>query len=100
MIIEIDAVESKFKEGGVVYSHDVDHNIVGAEDSLQAWESLDLSQDQKLYRLIFSYSVLSQLMLHTKKLKKIADQSAVNTLKRMTRRKGKKKKEEDHVNSS
>ena len=74
---------------------------MGAEDHLQAWESLDLSQDQKLYRLIFSYSMLSQLMLHIKKLKKIADQSAVNTLRRMTRREEKKQKEEeDHVNSS
>ncbi len=64
---------AQVQRGGVVYSHDVDHNIAGAEDCLQAWESLDLSQDQKLYRLIFSYSVLSQLMLHTKKLKKTAD---------------------------
>jgi hypothetical protein len=40
-------------------------------------------------------------MLYTKKLKKTADQSAVNILRRMTRREGKKKKkEEDHVNNS
>ena len=91
---------TQVQKGGVVYSHDIDHNIVRAENCLQAWESLDLSQDQKLYRLIFSYSVLSQLMLHTKKLKVIADQSAVNTLKRITRRKEKKKKKEDHVNNS
>ncbi len=85
----------------VVYAHDIDHNIVRAENCLQTWESLNLSQDQKLYRLIFSYFVLSQLMLHIKKLKKIADQSAVNTLRRMTRREEKKKKEEEnHVNSS
>ena len=84
---------------GVVYSHDVDHNIAGTKDCLQAWESLNLSQDQKLYRLIFSYSVLSQLMLHIKKLKKATDQSAVNTLRRMTRREEKKENEEDHVNS-
>ena len=70
----------------------MDCNITGAEDCLQAWESLDLSQDQKLYRLIFSCSVLPQLMLHIKKLKKTADQSAVNTLRRTIRRKGKKKK--------
>ncbi len=80
------------------------HNIAGAEDCLQAWESLDLSQDQKLYELIFSYSVLLQLMLYIKKLKKTADQSAVNTLQRMTRREEKKKKEEEeeenHVNNS
>jgi len=45
--------------------------------------------------------MLSQLMLHIKKLKKIADQSAVNILRRMTRRKEKKQKEEEnHVNSS
>ena len=69
--------------------------------SVQTWESLDLSQDQKLYRLIFSYFMLSQLMLHTKKLKKVADQSAVNILRRITRRKEKKQKEEEnHVNSS
>jgi len=65
---------------------------------------LDLSQDQKLYELIFSYSVLLQLMLYIKKLKKTADQSAVNTLQRMTRREEKKKKEEEeeenHVNNS
>ena len=95
MLIEIDMIEFKFKEKreGVVYSHDVNHNIAGAENHLQAWESLNLTEDQKIYRLIFSYSVLPQLMLHTKKLKAIADQSAVNTLKRMTRRKEKKKKE-------
>ena len=87
----------------------MDHNIAGAENHLQAWKSLNLSQDQKLYRLIFSYSVLPQLVLHIKKLKKTADQSAVNTLRRMTRREGKKKKEEEeeeeeeeenHVNNS
>ena len=43
----------------VVYSHDVNYNIAGAENHLQAWESLNLSEDQKIYRLIFSYSVLS-----------------------------------------
>ena len=91
---------TQVQKGGVVYAHDIDRNIVGAEDRLQAWESLDLSQDQKLYRLVFSYSVLSQLMLHIKKLKKIADQSAVNILKRMTMRNRKKKKKEDHVNNS
>jgi hypothetical protein len=41
--------------------------------------------------------VLPQLILRTKKLKQSADQSAVNTLRRMTRKKG---KEEDHVSSS
>jgi len=91
---------AQIQRGGVVYSHDVDRNIVGAEDRLQAWASLNLSEDQKVYRLIFSYSVLPQLMLYTKKLKKTADQSAVNTQRRMTRREGKKKKEEDHVNNS
>ncbi len=84
----------------VVYSHDINHNIVRAENYLQTWESLNLNQDQKLYKLIFNYSVLSQLILHIKKLKKIADQSAVNILQSMTRREEKKKKEEDHVNSS
>jgi hypothetical protein len=55
-------------------------------------ESLNLSENQKIYRLIFSYSVLSQLMLYTKKLKKTADQSAVNTLRRMTRREERRKR--------
>jgi len=61
----------------VVYSHDINHNIVRAENYLQTWESLNLNQDQKLYKLIFNYSVLSQLILHIKKLKEAADQSAV-----------------------
>ena len=88
---------AQLQKGGGVYSHDVmDRDIVGAEDHMRIWESLDLSQDQKLYRLVFSYSVLPQLMLRTKKLKKAADQSAVNTLRRMTRRNGKKTKEEEN----
>ncbi len=86
---------AQVQRGGVVYSHNMDRDIAGAVDRLQAWESLNLSKDQKLYRLKFSYSVLPQLMLRTKHLKQKADQSAVNTLRRMTRKKGKKEKEEE-----
>ena len=62
------------------------HNIAGAEDCLQAWESLELTADQKLYRLVFKYGVLPPLLLWTKQQKKQADQTAINTLVRMTRR--------------
>ena len=80
----------------MVYSHNIDYNIVRAEDCLQTWESwgLELTADQKLYRLIFKFSVLPALLLRSKKQKKDADQSAINTLARMTRRingEGKKK---------
>ena len=83
----------------------MNHDIMRAENHLQIWESLDFSQNQKLYRLIFSYSVLSQLILYTKKLKKTANQSAVNILWRMMRRNEKKtkkeeKKEENHEDNS
>jgi len=85
----------------IVYSYDVNCNIVEAENHLQTWESLNLTHNQKLYRLIFSYTVLPQLMLHIKKLKQSADESDVITLWRMTRReKTKKKEEKDHVNNS
>ena len=87
--------QAQLQKRGVVYSHDVMNcDIVRAENHMWIWESLDLSQNQKLYRLVFSYSVLSQLMLHIKKLKKATDQSAVNTLRRMTRRNEKKTKKE------
>ena len=66
-----------------------------AENHLQIWKSLDFNQNQKLYRLVFNYSVLSQLILYTKKLKKIANQSAVNTLWRMMRKNEKKTKKEE-----
>jgi len=29
----------------MVYSHDADHNIAGAEDRMLAWDGLDLSQN-------------------------------------------------------
>jgi hypothetical protein len=45
---------TQVQRGEVVYSHGVDCNIVEAEDCLQAWESLNLSQNQKLYRLILT----------------------------------------------
>ena len=68
--------QTQLQKGEVVYSHDVDRNIAGAENCLQMWESLDLSADQKLYRLKFSYSVLPQLILKTKLQKQKADQNA------------------------
>ena len=79
----------------MVYSHDVDRGIAGAEDLVKTWESLNLSDDQKLYRLIFSYSVLNQLVLCTQERKQKADQDAMNTLRRQTRRDNKKAKEEE-----
>ena len=85
---------------GVVYSHDIDRDIAGAEDLLQTWEPLHINADQKLYRLKFRYSVLPSLLLHTKQRKQRADQTAINTLRRMARRKGKAKQEEDHVDNS
>ena len=84
-MIGIGVVKIKCKMG-VVYSHDIDCDIAGAEKHLQAWESLHLSADQKLYRLVFSYSVLPQLLLRTKMQNHIADQTAINILRRMTRR--------------
>ena len=65
---------TQLQKGGVVYAHDVDRNIVGAENRTKAWESLDLSSDQKLYRLKFSYSVLPHLIPRTKQQKQKADQ--------------------------
>ena len=57
------------QKGGVVYSHMIDRDIVAAEDYIQAWESweLELTTDQKLYRLIFKFSVLPALLLQIKK---------------------------------
>ena len=47
----------------------IDRDIVAAEDYIQAWESweLELTTDQKLYRLIFKFSVLPALLLQIKK---------------------------------
>ncbi len=50
---------TQLQKGGVVYSHDIDRNIVGAENHMQAWESLNLTADQKLYRLLFKYSAFA-----------------------------------------
>ena len=47
----ISTVDSTVK--GVVYFLDVNHNIVENEDCMQAWKSLDPSQDQELYRSNF-----------------------------------------------
>jgi hypothetical protein len=77
---------TQLQKGGVVYSCDVDCDIAEVEDCLQAWESLNLSQDQKLYRLKFSYSVLPQLLLHTKQQKQEADRVTTNMLQRLARR--------------
>ncbi len=75
---------TQLQKGGVVYSHDIDRNIVGAE--MQAWESLNLTADQKLYRLLFKYSVLPSLLLRTKQRKQQANQTATNLLRRTARR--------------
>ena len=87
---------TQLQKGEVGYAHDVDCNVAGAEDRTKAWKSLDLSSDQKLYRLKFSSSVLPQLILRTKQRKQKADQNAVNTLPRMTRREEKDTKEKDN----
>ena len=94
-IIEIHAVRTQLQKGGVVYSHMIDRDLAAAGDLIQAWESLDLTVDQKLYRLIFTYNVLFVLLLRTKQRKKDVDQIAINTLERMTRRKNKKKKKQE-----
>ena len=85
---------SQIQKEEVIYSHNIDRNIVGTKDYLQTWESwgLELTTNQKFYRLVFKYSALPLLLLQTKKRKKDADQTATNTLTRMTRRKIKKKK--------
>ena len=86
------------QKGGVVYSQDVmDREIVGSEKHIKAWETLGLTADQKLYRLKFSYSMLSQLTLHTHLKKKDLDQDAINRLRRETRRnkKGGRTQEDD-----
>ena len=36
---------TQLQKGGVVYSHDVDRDIVGAKSHIKAWESLDLNAD-------------------------------------------------------
>ena len=61
---------TQLQKGGVVYSHMIDRDLTAAEDLIQAWESLNLTVDQKLYRLIFAYNVLSALLLRTKQRKK------------------------------
>jgi hypothetical protein len=47
----------KLQRKGVIYSHNVNHDIADTVNHLQAWKSLNLSKDQKLYRLKFSYNV-------------------------------------------
>ena len=79
----------------MVYSHNIDRNIAGSQRRIEAWTTLDLTDDQKLYRIVFSSSVLPQLLLRTKKQKQLADQTAINTLRRMTRRKGKIAEQEE-----
>jgi hypothetical protein len=80
----------------VVYSHNIDYDIAGSENYTQAWKTLDLDADQKLYRLKFSYSVLPQLILHTKQSKQELEQDATNTRQRETRRRKKEKNSQDN----
>ena len=63
----------------VIYFHDIDRNIAEVENRLQAWKSLDLSADKKIYRLEISYSALSQLNLRTKMREQKIDETAINT---------------------
>ena len=87
---------TQVQKGGVVYSHDIDRDIAGSENYTQAWETLDLDADQKLYRLKFSYSVLPQLILHTKQSKRELEHDATNTLRRETRRRKKEENSQDN----
>ena len=50
------------------------------------WDILDLSDDQKVYVMIFSQYVLPQLLLRTQKRRKEADKLAQAVVARYTRR--------------
>jgi hypothetical protein len=51
---------------------------------------MDLTDDQKLWRLLFHQSCLNQLRLKTKEHKRKVEQAALNCLKRVNRAQAKK----------
>jgi len=60
-----------------------------------AWQSEDLDEDQKLYRLKLSYYVLPQLIVRTRARREAANRTATNLLRRATRRAKKEEKDQE-----
>ena len=71
------------QKGGLVYAADVEDRHVSQPG---VWDILDLSDDQKVYVMIFSQYVLPQLLLRTQKRRKEADKLAQAVVARCTRR--------------
>ena len=82
---------TQIQKGGIVYAADVDREISGLEELGARWEA-NLPADQKVYLLILRSTVLPQLLLKTKELKEVADRSAINCLRRATKRANKRQK--------
>ena len=82
---------TQIQKGGIVYAADVDREISSLEELGARWEA-NLPADQKVYLLILRSTVLPQLLLKTKELKEVADRSAINCLRRATKRANKRQK--------
>ena len=72
----------QIQKGGIVYAANVDWEISSLEELGARWEA-NLPADQKVYLLILRSTVLPQLLLKTKEL---ADRSAINCLRRATKK--------------
>ena len=81
---------TQIQKGGIVYAADVDWEISNLEELSARWEA-NLPADQKVY---LRSTVLPQLLLKTKELKEVADRSAINCLRRATKRANKRQKME------
>jgi hypothetical protein len=76
---------TQIQKRGIVYAADIDREISSLEE-LGAWWEANCPADQKVYLLILQSIILPQLLLKTKELKEVADQSAINCLQRVTER--------------
>jgi hypothetical protein len=82
---------SQIQKGGIVYASDVGRDISNLQELGAKWEA-DLHPDQKVYLLVLRTTVLPQLLLLTRKKKEEADRTAINCLRRATKRANKKQK--------
>ena len=62
--------------GGIVYAGDIERDMTYGSNLVATWESLNLSRDQKIWRLAFYTSVIRQFMLKARPYRERAEHEA------------------------
>jgi hypothetical protein len=83
--------QRSIQKGGIVYANDVRlfTRLLTGDDNerlLDMWEKMGLSDDQKLYRLVFYQYVQPQLLLRTADRRNQCNKDGVNCITRWLRK--------------